>query len=361
MSTPYAEIESIEQVVNAGCQRFVHCAFQEIDFTKIDERKVCELSFVDCIFMGCEISPLMHIGEDCVVLTALKKPYRQFRAKMYSPGELYAQNGSGQIFDNEVYSHYLETGKQSQDISETLARAMHDHSILDALYDYLAQRDEKDIVAIMGGHGMLRTDEEYAKIVYLAKSLTEQGKLLVSGGGPGAMEATHLGAWLAGRKMQDVEDALAMLLVAPHYSDARWLDSAFEVISCFPQDSYESVSIPTWLYGHEPSTPFATHIAKLFDNALREDGLLTIAKGGVVYAPGSAGTMQEIFQDAVQNHYLSFGYSSPMVFLGKNYWTKTIPVYNLLTSLSESKKYKNLQLSITDDVDEVVKILLDFY
>ena len=88
MSTPYAEIESIEQVVNAGCQRFVHCAFQEIDFTKIDERKVCELSFVDCIFMGCEISPLMHIGEDCVVLTALKKPYRQFRAKMYSPGEL---------------------------------------------------------------------------------------------------------------------------------------------------------------------------------------------------------------------------------------------------------------------------------
>ena len=139
-------------------------------------------------------------------------------------------------------------------------------------------------------------------------------------------------------------------------------ETAFEIISHFPQqDCYKSVSIPTWLYGHEPSTPFATHIAKLFENALREDGLLTIAKGGVVYAPGSAGTMQEVFQDAVQNHYLSFGYSSPMIFLGIDYWSKTIPVYNLLTSLSETKKYKNLQLSITDDVNEIVKTLFDFY
>ena len=281
---------------------------------------------------------------------------------MYSPNELYEQNSDGQTFDSEVYSHYLHTGKQSQDISETLARTMHDHSILDALYDFLAQYNEKNVVAIMGGHGMLRTDEDYAKIVQLAKSLTEQGKLLVSGGGPGAMEATHLGAWLAGRCDEDVEEALSILVDAPHYSDARWLETAFEIISHFPQqDCYKSVSIPTWLYGHEPSTPFATHIAKLFENALREDGLLTIAKGGVVYAPGSAGTMQEVFQDAVQNHYLSFGYSSPMIFLGIDYWSKTIPVYNLLTSLSETKKYKNLQLSITDDVNEIVKTLFDFY
>ena len=40
-----------------------------------------------------------------------------------------------------------------------------------------------------------------------------------------------------------------------------------------------------------------------------------IAKGGVIYSPGSAGTMQEIFQYAAQNHYRAFGYESPMVFL----------------------------------------------
>ena len=41
-------------------------------------------------------------------------------------------------------------------------------------------------------------------------------------------------------------------------------------------------------------------------------GLLAIAKHGVIYAPGSAGTIQEIFQDAAQNHYSSFGPPSPM-------------------------------------------------
>ena len=82
----------------------------------------------------------------------------------------------------------------------------------------------------------------------------------------------------------------------------------------FPQDRYESVGIPTWLYGHEPATPLATRITKYFDNSIREDGILTLAKGGIIYTPGSAGTLQEIFQDAVQNHYLSFGYASPMVF-----------------------------------------------
>jgi predicted Rossmann-fold nucleotide-binding protein len=108
------------------------------------------------------------------------------------------------------------------------------------------------------------------------------------------------------------------------------------------------------LYGHEPSTPFATHIAKYFDNAIREDGILTIAMGGVIYTPGSAGTMQEIFQDAVQNHYLSFGYASPMVFLGEKYWMEEMPVYPMLQELLEKGKYRNLLLSISDDTKRVI-------
>ena len=129
----------------------------------------------------------------------------------------------------------------------------------------------------------------------------------------------------------------------------------------YPQTKYKSLGIPTWLYGHEPSTPFTTHIAKLFENALREDGLLTIAKGGIVYAPGGAGTMQEIFQDATQNHYLTCGYASPMVFYGREYWTRTMPVYPLLESLLSSQRYKNLLLSITDSVDEVISIIGNYY
>ena len=128
----------------------------------------------------------------------------------------------------------------------------------------------------------------------------------------------------------------------------------------YPQHRYVSLGIPTWLYGHEPSTPFATHIAKFFENSIREDSILTLAFGGIVYSPGSAGTMQEIFQDAVQNHYLSFGFSSPMVFLGSKFWTEEMPVYPLLQHLMSTGRYKNLLLTLTDDTDEIEKVLKEF-
>jgi predicted Rossmann-fold nucleotide-binding protein len=128
----------------------------------------------------------------------------------------------------------------------------------------------------------------------------------------------------------------------------------------FPQKEFQSVGIPTWLYGHEPATPFATHIAKYFENSLREDGLLTIAKGGVIYTPGSAGTMQEIFQDAVQNHYLTVEYASPMAFLDIDYWTNELPVYPMLEELQNRGRYRNLLLSISDDVTDIVQTILDF-
>ena len=75
------------------------------------------------------------------------------------------------------------------------------------------------------------------------------------------------------------------------------------------------LSIPTWFYGHEPSNPFASHIAKYFSNSEREDGLLAVATAGIVFVPGGPGTLQEVFQDAAQNAYETYGQSSPMVFL----------------------------------------------
>ena len=94
------------------------------------------------------------------------------------------------------------------------------------------------------------------------------------------MEATHLGAWMAGRTVKEVDKAINILAAAPEFKDEGWLQTAFEVIRLFPQKKYHSLGIPTWLYGHEPSTPFATDIAKYFDNSIREDTILTVAFGG---------------------------------------------------------------------------------
>ena len=294
-------------------------------------------------------------------------PYKVDLKELYRPETLYAGFSSGHAdsaadtYDQRVYRHYLDTGKRAYSALESLARSLHDYAIQKNLDDFLKHYDPKKLVGVMGGHALERTNEVYAKIVSLSKRMTEKGFLMISGGGPGAMEATHLGAWMAGRSAIEVQDALSMLREFPTFRDKGWLESAFAVRDKYPQERYESLGVPTWLYGHEPATPFATRIAKFFDNSVREDGILTLAFGGIVYSPGSAGTMQEIFQDAVQNHYLSFGYSSPMIFLGKDYWTDEMPVYLLLQHLVEKGKYKNLRLSITDSVEEIVESLTEFY
>lgn len=74
-----------------------------------------------------------------------------------------------------------------------------------------------------------------------------------------------------------------------------------------------SLGIPTFRYGHEPSNRFATWHAKFFSNAIREDFLLGICTGGIIFTRGGPGTRQEIFQAACHNHYTSEDFIRPMV------------------------------------------------
>ena len=295
-----------------------------------------------------------------------KTPYCVTRKTLYDANELYEgfkiddEDSYGKCFDGKVYQYYQFTGMQDPGANESLARSLHDHGIHAALRIFMEEHDPQRWVGVMGGHAMLRTDRMFRDIAVLSKRLTEEGFIMLSGGGPGAMEATHLGAWMAGRTGEELDEAMAMLTPTPSFRDKGWLNSAFRVLKKYPQERYISLGIPTWLYGHEPSTPFATHIAKFFDNSLREDNILTLAYGGLIYTPGSAGTMQEIFQEAVQNHYLSFGFASPMIFLGKEYWCTEMPVFPLLEQLMETGKYQNLLLTLTDDLDEVVDVLVKF-
>ena len=284
-------------------------------------------------------------------------PYEIGRRTLYTAEELYGDNH----YDARVYECYLQKGKQATTAKELLARSLHDYCIRKALEDFMDGRDPLRTVGVMGGHGIKRTDAQYANVARIAKRLTENGFLMVTGGGPGAMEATHLGAWMAGRNDEELVRALGMLAASPDFHDSTWVETAMEVRTAYPQTAdYDSLGVPTWLYGHEPATPFATQIAKFFDNSIREDFILTAAYGGIIFTPGSAGTLQEIFQEAVQNHYLSFGFASPMIFVGRRFWTEEVPIYPLLEQMLQRGTYKNLLLTLTDDEDEVVSVLSDF-
>ncbi len=302
-----------------------------------------------------------------VFIPKMDKPFSTYPKGLYTSKILYEgydfhdESTFPTCYDSKVYKHYIDQGKQGHTVRETLARSLHDHFITHALYKMLHHYDEKDVIGIMGGHAKRRDDPQYRQIVLLSKKLTEMGKLMVTGGGPGAMEATHLGSWMAGRSEAETNEAIDMLVPSPTFRDEGWLRRSFEVMERFPlQSDYRSLAIPTWYYGHEPTAPFATDIAKYFDNSVREDGIVTIAKGGIIYTPGSAGTMQEIFQDAGQNHYESVGYASPMIFMGKDYYTNCMPAYTLLKDLSDRGLFKNMLLTISDDNDEIIDAIVRF-
>lgn len=314
-------------------------------------------------------------------MPGLDLPYQPVRPRLYTPAELFHGFDShdpmswAYTVDFSIYRHFVMEGRGApMNPYSGMMQALHDSTITQGTMAGIAG---KKVAAIMGGHKMARTDASYRGVALLARRLTRKGILVCSGGGPGAMEASHLGAALANEADARLDAALDHLrnaplvpalekIVAPDgtVNEAiviqanAWFKPAFEFAGSISTPG-QSLAIPTWHYGHEPTTPFATHIAKYFQNSIREDGLLAIAKQGIVYSEGKAGTIQEIFQDAAQNYYKSFGLFSPMVFLGTRYWTVEYPVMAVLQKLFGAEEFTKYVL-VTDDVDAAASFIENF-
>ena len=364
------ELESVEEfdayldthntLANSACQG--------LDLSERSWR-LFEADVRGAFFLGCQLEPsaLEYLNNQgaCVFPRIDGLPFRMFRAGLYTADELYDGYVPGDQASYDVTpdaTAYVSHKKTAADLEVigTLAERIHDHAIDNALYEHLNRIGMDSVVAIMGGHGLTRTDDAYIQVAHLGRALTEAGFYLATGGGPGAMEAANFGAWMAAHPPEALDEALAVLATAATFEPVgEWLDAGFEVRARWPQPepaTGASLGVPTWHYGHEPPNVFGTEIAKYFANSIREDGLLAIALGGVVFAPGSAGTIQEIFQDAAQNHYESFGKASPMVFFDIDYWTNVKPIYPVLQQLAEGKKYGEM-LTAFDEVAPIVDYL----
>jgi predicted Rossmann-fold nucleotide-binding protein len=207
------------------------------------------------------------------------------------------------------------------------------------------------------------------KVALLARELTTNGFTILTAGGPGAMEAGNLGAWMAGYSENDLSNAVRMLSKVPSPTNSSlWLLTAFEVMRYYTNENLHSnsIGVPTWFYGHEPPNPFATHIAKYFENSLREEHLLAVSSNGLIFAPGSAGTVQEIFQSACQVSYSTYTSNQfPMVLFGTDYWNRRTygivgardkPVWPLLEQLGNEKDFRQ-QLLISDDIGAIASFI----
>jgi predicted Rossmann-fold nucleotide-binding protein len=285
-----------------------------------------------------------------------ERPYDVRPSRLYTRDDLMRGWRRGadhsMTLDGRIYAYVKAHGGRAPDVDEGLAQCTHDHFIDVALADFL-MRTGRHVVGIMGGSRTVAADPNYRRVVRLTAELTRRGYLVVGGGGLGIMEAANLGAYLANVSDADREAAVDALAAAPPYAEDRaaYIGAEVDVRERFAPGG-ESLAIPTWVNPGEPISQFASHIAKYFSNSIREDGMLAVATAGIVFAPGGAGTMQEIFQDAAQNADRIFG-RSPMAFLDTRHYCDATGLYPALERQARRLGFSDL-LSIGDEPEQIL-------
>ncbi len=359
----YTEIEAPDQL--HGRTSLDHCVVQGLDLTGEPVPWAALEVTSRTFFLGCRLQPGDEAdlrARGAVFFPRFGElPYEPYRARLYDTAELLA-GYDGQSFDRATDQKIYLGFRKDRTIVDSLAQALHDHHMEDALGNFVdrevSRHSPRGIVGIMGGHAIHRSEPSYQEIARLAHRLTREGFLVLTGGGPGAMEAANLGAFLVAHDVAEVDNACAILAPqANFHASGPYHAVAQEVIRRFaPEEAREwgftpsgespaanrsragwSLAIPTWVYGHEPTNLFASHVAKMFQNSVREAGLVRIATAGLVFAPGKAGTLQEIFTDTVENYYATRPEDrSPMAFWPRAYWTDTVPAIECLRRLAEA-------------------------
>ncbi|MFF7446887.1 MULTISPECIES: LOG family protein [unclassified Streptomyces] len=354
------EIESLDEFDATVSARGSLAGFrvQAVDLTD-RTRELLATDTSGAVFLGCpmreEAAAKVHADGALVFPPVPDLPFNPYRGLLYSPDELFDGlfQGYEETLDARAYAWFQRT-KADGDILASMLRAIHDDAVSDALDELL--RGAR-VVGVMGGHAMGRGTDAYAGAARLGRELARVGLTVATGGGPGAMEAANLGAYAAPFGDEMLTEALELLAKAPKFTPSitDWAAAALEVRARRPRGGM-SIGIPTWFYGHEPPNPFASHIAKYFANATREDGLLARCNAGVVFLPGAAGTVQEIFDNATPNYYESRGEPTPMVLVDRAHWTERLPTWPLLRSLARERSMES-RIALVDRIEEAPEAL----
>jgi uncharacterized protein (TIGR00730 family) len=179
-------------------------------------------------------------------------------------------------------------------------------------------------VSIFGSARTLPDTELYETTVKLSKRLTEEGYGIITGGGPGVMEAANKGAFEGGGKSVGLNIDLPMEQFHNPYID--------------------SDKLITFQYFFVRKVMFIKY-AQAF-----------------VMMPGGFGTMDEAFECLTLVQTLKID-KIPIVLFGTEFWNDLVVWLEkvMLEKYNHINK-EDLQLfKITDSIDETIQIIRDFY
>ncbi|MBS1917486.1 MAG: TIGR00730 family Rossman fold protein [Bacteroidetes bacterium] len=179
-------------------------------------------------------------------------------------------------------------------------------------------------ISVFGSARIQPGQPYYELAVDISRRLAEEGFGIISGGGPGCMEAANKGAQLGGGK---------------------------------------SVGLNIELPFEQHANPFIDRDASLhFDYFFVRKVMFTKYSQGFVMMPGGFGTMDEFFEVAtlIQTRKMS---QVPLILVGSEYWKGLMQWVNDIMMKKEGNvSQKDIDLlQIADTADEVADLVLKFY
>ncbi len=182
-------------------------------------------------------------------------------------------------------------------------------------------RLKQPVIAVFGGVGAHEKGKYAAWARDFSYKITQKGMAVITGGGPGIMEAASCGAWDGSDKNRN-----ATLGIGVNGVDEGFINSCSTVINV------NQFFVRKWL--------------------------LTRYSSAFVLFPGGVGTMDEFF-DVLNLMKLGKVVRAPIILVGKDYWKDLVAWYN------HAFEYEFITLPIqgtffiTDDIDEVVAMIVD--
>jgi hypothetical protein len=179
-------------------------------------------------------------------------------------------------------------------------------------------------VSIFGSARTKPADKYYQLAVNIAKKLSDNGYGVITGGGPGIMEAANKGAYNAGGTSVGLNIELPF-----EQHDNPYIDSD------------KSID---------------------FDYFFVRKVMFVKYSQGFIVMPGGFGTLDELFEaiTLIQTHKIG---KFPIILVGKKFWSGLVDWIKetLLDSHNNISKEDLYLINIVDTEDEVIEILNDFY